>query len=788
MSRCVRGGCPGTVHGGFCDYCGFRPPKKAGPPAPVHIGAEPPGPARPEDAPDIPPPGVASNAPDPEGRDREGPGRNDPRPGHQGPRSGPRRPPPRPPGSERTGPSTGQRRADSGRPGTYGRPLELAAVPSVPYRDPEDAVMRHVASGGGRGGRGPTVPKLRPGDLVSGQYRVHGCLAHGGLGLIYLAYDHNVGHWVILKGLLDTDAADGRTVVAAERAALAAVSHPNIVKIHNFVQHPAPTSANAPQENADSYIVMEYIGGRSLKELVDDRQRTEGRAARLPVDHVIAYGIEMLRALDYLHGRGLLYCDLKPANVMQSERRITLVDLGATRRMDRGITRRPLMGTPGFQAPEVTSEGPSISSDLYTVGRTMAVLSFPFDFTQEYADRLPPRERVPLLMAVESYDRLLRRATDRDPRRRFQDASEMIDQLYGVLREVLSEPRGRESWGMESWSGPSGLFIREPRTAGTDIVPADDAESALGSLDPAQAAAALPAVRPNGSFAPAGAAELAEPEPGEIIETLTGESTGDAASASPEATLVLLGALLGRRDDGDGERAARLLKRINRSGVLTGDWRLDWYSGLAALAAGRWGEARDFFDPLYSRLPGEAAPKLALAFCCEGMDDWGEAARRYESVLRTDAWISAAFGLARVRLRMGKRADAIRALDEVSPRSSHYAAAQLAAMAVAVRGRPPHLLTEQDLLAADGRLAESRVDGERRTRLAVEVLDAALQWVLAGRAERPGVRLLGAQLTEEGLRRKLEETYRTLARYAEDTDAKNALVMRANAVRPRTFF
>ena len=79
-------------------------------------------------------------------------------------------------------------------------------------------------------------PKLAPGELVAGQYEVLGCLAHGGLGWIYLAQDRNVSdRWVVLKGLLNTGDADAMAAAVAERQFLAQVEHPNIVRIYNFV-------------------------------------------------------------------------------------------------------------------------------------------------------------------------------------------------------------------------------------------------------------------------------------------------------------------------------------------------------------------------------------------------------------------------------------------------------------------------------------------------------------------------------------------------------------------------
>jgi serine/threonine-protein kinase PknG len=110
------------------------------------------------------------------------------------------------------------------------------------------------------------TPKLGPGDLVANQYEVAGCLAHGGLGWIYLARDKNVSdRWVVLKGLLNTGDKDALAVAIVERQFLAQVEHPLIVEIYNFVTH-----------GDAGYIVMEYVGGTSLKQILKNRMRANG--------------------------------------------------------------------------------------------------------------------------------------------------------------------------------------------------------------------------------------------------------------------------------------------------------------------------------------------------------------------------------------------------------------------------------------------------------------------------------------------------------------------------------
>ena len=93
----------------------------------------------------------------------------------------------------------------------------------------------------------------------------------------------------------------------------------------------------------------------------------------------------------------------------------------------------PIYGTVGYQAPEIATEGPSPSSDLYTVGRALAVLTFQFTgFTGTYKHSLPDPATVPLFAQQESFYRLLRRATDPDPGHRFASAGDMAEQLTGV--------------------------------------------------------------------------------------------------------------------------------------------------------------------------------------------------------------------------------------------------------------------------------------------------------------------------------------------------------------------
>ncbi|MFF4234999.1 tetratricopeptide repeat protein [Actinomadura geliboluensis] len=772
---CAQPGCGGTIVDGYCDVCG-SPPASAAPAVPAPRPAA----ERPDDA--CGQAGCGGTIMDgycdvcgsPPAHTSLVAG------GTAGGRTGSTRT-----GSTRTGSTrTGSSRS-SGRRGMLG--AGLVEVPRVPYRDPSSAVMsdpqvaetkRYCSScgepvGRGRGDRpGRTegfcpkcgtrfsyTPKLNPGDLVGGQYDVLGCLAHGGLGWIYLAKDRNVSdRWVVLKGLLDSGDADAMAAAAAERAYLAEVEHPNIVKIYNFVQH-----------DGDGYIVMEYVGGESVKDILL-RQPQQPGEKHLPLAQAIAYGLEALRAFDYLHAQGLLYCDFKPDNVIQSEEQLRLIDLGGVRRLD--DPDGAIWGTVGYQAPEIADDGPSISSDLYTVGRALAVLSFPFrGYTRTYVDSLPPASEVPVFRRFESFHRFLLRATHREPDERFQDAAEMAEQLTGVLREVLAAEDGTPR------PAPSGLFGPERFTARIAGGAAD--AHALPPVPPEVAAAALPVPLVDGSDPAAGfVSGLSALEPAQVAE-----AAANAPARTPEVRLALARVKieLGAVDEADA-----LLDELDAE--RPGDWRTFWYRAVALLARGRVAEAEPLFDRLYGLLPGEAAPKLALAYCKE-LSAPADAVLLYETVWRTDqSYLNAAFGLARVHLAAGDRAAAAAALDSVPKISIRYVPAQVAAVATAVRGRPPAELSAAELVAAGNRLTALDLDAERRDRLAAEVLEAALDWLLSGSGTggAQGGSLLGAPLTETALRRLLEATYRELARRTRDRDECRRLVDSANAVRPRT--
>ncbi len=758
-AACTQPGCGGTIDGGYCSVCGMAP---AAAPAPVPVTAA------------------------------------DHEQGSFPPSAGTG-------GSTGTGGSAGARgtHASVGRSSRGNLGAGLVEIPPVPAHDPASAILadpqvpesrrfcpscQHPVGRTRNGRPGRTEgfcrncgtpfsfsPKLKPGDLLGGQYEVLGCLAHGGLGWIYLAKDRNVSDsWRVLKGLLNTGDADAMVAAVAERRFLAAVDHPNIVRIYNFVQHTDPRSGETA-----GYIVMEYVGGRSLRQILLD-ERKAGRS--VPVEHALAYAIEVLRAFGYLHSRGLVYCDFKPDNVIQAEEMLKLIDMGGVRRIEDEDS--PIYGTVGYQAPEIARNGPSPASDLYTVGRALAVLTFNFTgYTSTYEHTLPDPATVPLLEQQESFYRLLRRATNPDPGHRFASAGDMAEQLTGVLREVLATGDGNARPAFSS------LFSPELQATGAEAGEMNGSGWATspGALpQAAQIAAGLPVPQVDLTDPAAGyLATLGTLDPAQLTAALSAAARGEpgtppTVAESAETRLALARALI---VTGELAAAANTLAELDAAG----DWRTTWYQGLRELAAGQPGNARAAFDAVYDALPGELAPQLALGFAAEAAGDQTGAARYFGRVWTVDrSYVSAAFGLARARLAADDRTGAVAALAAVPQTSSHHVAAQVAAVRIHLTRTGESGAGAGDLREAAVRLDRLTLDAARRQQLTAEILGAALDAVTAGQPVG-GEPLLDCQPAEHPLRSGLERSYRALARLAPDQERRIELVDLANEVRPRTW-
>src|ERR1044071_7509988 len=200
-----------------------------------------------------------------------------------------------------------------------------------------------------------TTQDTLSGTLFAGRYRIARKLGSGGMADVYLAEDQELGRRVAIKMLHARYANDEQFVERFRREAThaAGLSHPNIVSIYD-----------RGVAGGSYYIVMEYIEGRTLKELIVTR-------GPCPVPVAISYTRQVLAALRYAHKNGIIHRDIKPHNVIvDREGRVKVADFGIARAGTSEMTEAgSIVGTAQYLSPEQARGAPvDESSDLYSTG------------------------------------------------------------------------------------------------------------------------------------------------------------------------------------------------------------------------------------------------------------------------------------------------------------------------------------------------------------------------------------------------------------------------------------
>ncbi|HEY2935795.1 MAG TPA: Stk1 family PASTA domain-containing Ser/Thr kinase, partial [Gaiellaceae bacterium] len=267
-------------------------------------------------------------------------------------------------------------------------------------------------------------------SLFDGRYRIVRKLGTGGMANVYLAEDQELGRRVAIKILDDRHASDDQFVERFRREAknAAGLNHPNIVSIYD-----------RGEAEGTYYIAMEYLDGRSLKELIVSR----GPA---PINVAIDYARQILAALRFAHRNSIVHRDIKPHNVLvDSDGRLKVTDFGIARAGASEMTEAgSIIGTAQYLSPE-QAKGTTVDhrSDIYSVGVVLFELvtgrvPFTGDTAVEIAMRHlssvpePPsalREDVP-----HELDMVILRALAKDPDDRYQTAEEMEAELDRVSR------------------------------------------------------------------------------------------------------------------------------------------------------------------------------------------------------------------------------------------------------------------------------------------------------------------------------------------------------------------
>ncbi|GCE04323.1 protein kinase domain-containing protein [Dictyobacter aurantiacus] len=296
------------------------------------------------------------------------------------------------------------------------------------------------------------------GTLIAGRYEIREHIATGGMASVFKTWDHRVERIVAIKVLRSLDKNDLRAVerFRREARAAAALAHPNAVTIYDFVE-----------EMGQYFLVMEYIHGPTLKQLIAQRRQLQPREA-------IEIAAQVCAVLQVAHTRGFIHRDIKPQNIMlawsggagslsDGGAWVKLTDFGIVRvAEDAGLTNSGIvLGTADYLSPEqARGETLTASSDLYSLGVVMFEMLAgrpPFvgptavSIAMQHASTNPPplRQFSPQVPTV--LEQLVNRTLQKEPSERFNSAAEMQKALRACAKELArsksaSLPVGQQSY------------------------------------------------------------------------------------------------------------------------------------------------------------------------------------------------------------------------------------------------------------------------------------------------------------------------------------------------------
>ncbi len=278
-------------------------------------------------------------------------------------------------------------------------------------------------------------------QVFDGRYRVVRKLGTGGMANVYLAEDQELGRRVAIKVLDDRHAQDEQFVERFRREAknAAGLSHPNIVSIYD-----------RGEAEGTYYIAMEYLEGRTLKELLVARGPT-------PLAVAIDYARQILAALGFAHRNGIVHRDIKPHNVVVApDGRLKVTDFGIARAGTSQMTETgSIIGTAQYLSPEQAKGAPvTPASDIYSVGIVLYEMltgSVPFtgdtplEIAMKHLSAIPepPSEKRPEVPP--ELDSIVLRALAKDPADRYQAAEAMDADLARAARGQAIAPETEEA-------------------------------------------------------------------------------------------------------------------------------------------------------------------------------------------------------------------------------------------------------------------------------------------------------------------------------------------------------
>ena len=293
-----------------------------------------------------------------------------------------------------------------------------------------------------------------------GPYEILSPLGAGGMGEVYRARDTRLHREVALKILPEAVARDADRLARFEREAqaVAALSHPNILAIHDF-----------GSDGTATFAAMELLEGETLRDRLN--------AGALPIRRAVDVGIQIARGLAAAHERGIVHRDLKPDNVfITRDGRVKILDFGLARQVDApagaaatGVTRvvtepGTVLGTAGYMAPEQVRGLPvDPRSDMFAFGAVLYEMlagrrAFAGQSAAEtmtaIAREEPPALTSPLGAVPPTVERIVQRCLEKDPNARFQSSHDLAFALESATLASGSQSSAEPSAAATAWRGP----------------------------------------------------------------------------------------------------------------------------------------------------------------------------------------------------------------------------------------------------------------------------------------------------------------------------------------------
>ncbi|MCL2377519.1 MAG: Stk1 family PASTA domain-containing Ser/Thr kinase [Defluviitaleaceae bacterium] len=273
--------------------------------------------------------------------------------------------------------------------------------------------------------------KLTAGQLIAGRYEIDSNLGAGGMAVVYRAFDIKLERYVSLKVLREELAADADFVrrFPVEAMAAAALSHPNIVSIYDY-----------GQDDSIYYIVLEYIDGANLKDMIN-------HYAPFDNDATLGMAIQIADGLAAAHRAGIIHRDIKPQNILvDNSSNAKVADFGIARvARTSTITAGESMGSAHYFSPEQARGGyVDHTTDIYSLGIVifeMATGQLPFEGDNVVAVALQQiNDPMPDMIDInpqisESVARIVYKATAKSPTRRYRNIEEMAEDLKYALTD-----------------------------------------------------------------------------------------------------------------------------------------------------------------------------------------------------------------------------------------------------------------------------------------------------------------------------------------------------------------